>query len=281
MSEHDVEMRAMFRTLADEARLPAEAERRLLSAARRRRKLTAGVATLSLFVAIGGIGMTSVLWNPADAPSRGTRIGAPGEQQGVRLHFDESSGECIGDQVALLNECKAELSRVLSALRNAATAQESFATTTTDASYTNRLSDLADQGFQEPADLDMKVFGPSVGDAFYCIEAFSKQLRGTLHFSSMVGSPEPGPCFAELESILKNAATAEESYATVRPGRYTDDLSKLEEEGLELREGIELTVTVGGDQYCIEAVSVDEDATLHYSSTTGRPKPGPCPRGGS
>ena len=276
MSEHDVEMRAIFRTIADEARLPVEAEHKLMSAARRKRKLTAAMGALSLFVAIGAIAAGAMLWDPSAAPSPDTEIGGPGAQ-GVPVRFDQMSGECVGDQGASLNECKAELSRVMTALKNAATAEESFATTTVDGSYTERFSDLEAEGFEKPADLSMNLFGPTVGDAFYCIEAYSEKLRGTLHYSSMVGSPEPGPCFAELETTLKNAATAEEAYFTDQV-RYTEEVSDLEEKGLKVPDGIELTIMVAGGQYCIEAVSVDAPATLHYTRNGDGPEPGPCPR---
>ena len=283
MSEHDDEMRATFRAVADQAELPVESEIRLLRAARRRRKLTAGIATLSLLVVMGGVAGAFALWSPTDDPDPGTRFGRRPGNEGGRVHYDQESGECVGEQSAALEECNEELGRVRTALKNAGTAQESHATESKGERYTDRFSDLKEQGFQKPLDIHMKIFGPAVADVFYCIEAYSDRLGATFHYSSRVGSPESGPCFPELESVLKNAATAEESYAVGNKGRYTEDVSELKKEDLMIPDGIELTIKVSGRQYCIEALSVETGAvevaaTLHYSSRTGRPEPGPCKR---
>jgi hypothetical protein len=81
---------------------------------------------------------------------------------------------------------------------------------------------------------------------------------------------------AQVESTLKNAATAEESYATVNEGRYTDQIAALEAEGLQVPPEVVLTVLASNKQYCIEGSSEELGATLHYSSTEGLPRPGPC-----
>ena len=82
---------------------------------------------------------------------------------------------------------------------------------------------------------------------------------------------------AELQSVLKNAATAEESYAVGNKGRYTRVLAELKAEGLQLPPGVELRV-VGPvrDGYCIEAQARGVRGTMHYSSTTGSPEEGTC-----
>lgn len=64
MSEHDEDLRTMFRTVADGAEQRAGAEGQLLAAARRRRLITASAATLSLLLLIGGIAGASLLWQP-------------------------------------------------------------------------------------------------------------------------------------------------------------------------------------------------------------------------
>lgn len=82
-----------------------------------------------------------------------------------------------------------------------------------------------------------------------------------------------------VESALKNAATAEESYATSHRGKYTLSVDDLVNEGWNLTPGVTLTVaSVDGFDYCLEAVHDDTpDAVHHYSSRVGMPEPGPCP----
>lgn len=271
MSEHDDQMRAIFHSVADEVQLPPGSDTKLLRAARRKRKLTAGIATLSLVLALGGIAGATSLWNPPDQ-GPGTEIGGSGEGP---AHYDETSDECVGDSDAALEECNAELGRVRSALKNAATAQESFATTTADGSYTDRFADLAEQGFEKPDEIVMEIFGPSVSEVSYCIEAYSGRLGGTVHYSSLVGSTEAGSCFPELEAALRNAAMAEESYTTSYD-RYTEDIAELRAEGLALSEDVELTITASRRKYCIEGFSVELQATLHLSSDGRVVDAGPC-----
>lgn len=81
----------------------------------------------------------------------------------------------------------------------------------------------------------------------------------------------------EVESALKNAATAQESYAVSNEGRYTDRLSDLEAEGLQLGPRIEVTIArAGRDGYCLEATAGGLVGAMHYSSTEGAPLPGRC-----
>lgn len=81
----------------------------------------------------------------------------------------------------------------------------------------------------------------------------------------------------EVESALKNAATAEESYATVNDGRYTRDIADLEREGLQVPPNVKLRVVGRArDGYCIEGRARGIDGTMHYSSTTGSPEAGSC-----
>ena len=84
---------------------------------------------------------------------------------------------------------------------------------------------------------------------------------------------------AEMESALKNAATAEESYLTVsRQGTYTSSLEVLENEGLFVSPDISLRIEVeGGTRYCIEATHDQlPDEVTHYDSDEGQPLDGPC-----
>ena len=81
---------------------------------------------------------------------------------------------------------------------------------------------------------------------------------------------------AQVESMLKNAATAEESYLTTH-SEYTTDVRALYEEGLTLIEYIPLTIEVSGSRsYCIRAVHArlpgdDPWKVATYSSDVGRP----------
>lgn len=82
---------------------------------------------------------------------------------------------------------------------------------------------------------------------------------------------------AEVQSALKNAATAEESYAVSNQGRYTDHVSDLEAEGLQLPPRVEVTIALARrDDYCLEATYGGLVGAMHYSSTEGTPLPGRC-----
>ncbi|MGH2807961.1 MAG: hypothetical protein ACRDKT_11885 [Actinomycetota bacterium] len=83
---------------------------------------------------------------------------------------------------------------------------------------------------------------------------------------------------AEIESALKNAATAEESYLTTH-SRYTERIEDLQAEGLLVPPNIQILVQArGGRGYCIMAGTAQ--VVLHYDSDTGAPAQGPCPPGG-
>ena len=81
----------------------------------------------------------------------------------------------------------------------------------------------------------------------------------------------------EVQSTLKNAATAEESFAVSHDGRYTGRLPALEREGLRLPPRVDLSITlIGRDGYCLEATSRGLVGSMYYSSTEGAPLPGAC-----
>ena len=83
---------------------------------------------------------------------------------------------------------------------------------------------------------------------------------------------------ALAQSTLKNAATAEESYATTADGRYTRRIGDLEAEGLAMAPEVQLRV-IGPvrEGYCLEATVIGLRGRLHYSSDEGTPARGPCP----
>ena len=77
-----------------------------------------------------------------------------------------------------------------------------------------------------------------------------------------------------MESAVKNAATAEESYLTSNTG-YTADVSALTSaEGLKFASEVNLTAAVdGGKGYCIKATHDNLDSTdaYWYHSSDGEP----------
>lgn len=80
---------------------------------------------------------------------------------------------------------------------------------------------------------------------------------------------------AALDASLKNAATAQESYATGGAG-YTSSVEVLREEGLIESDGVVLDVVISSfDYYCMEAT--DGLGTVRkYSSDVGTPQVGYC-----
>jgi type IV pilus assembly protein PilA len=90
---------------------------------------------------------------------------------------------------------------------------------------------------------------------------------------------------AQAESTLKNAATAQESWATGDgDGNYTEDPGDLEDEGFryaasEITFGIDAATTVAGETYCMTASSLnDTSIEFYYASWLGTPEEGAaCP----
>lgn len=80
----------------------------------------------------------------------------------------------------------------------------------------------------------------------------------------------------EISSVLKGAATAQESFATENVGTYTTDLAQLEAQGLIIPFGMDVTIVQGdANGYCIEA-SDATGATGHIASDFGAPQEGSC-----
>ena len=79
----------------------------------------------------------------------------------------------------------------------------------------------------------------------------------------------------QVESALKNAATAEEAYL-MNNGTYADSVPDLE--GFESAADVEITVERASDnRYCLEGRHDQiPDEVWAYDSVTGRPRKGPC-----
>ncbi len=81
-----------------------------------------------------------------------------------------------------------------SALKNAATAEESFATGSNGA-YTNALVDLQDEGYRASADVTLDLSNIAAGDTVFCIEAEHSSLPGEIwSYDSDVGEPVEAAC---------------------------------------------------------------------------------------
>ena len=82
-----------------------------------------------------------------------------------------------------------------------------------------------------------------------------------------------------MESALKNAATAQESYLTTSTA-YTNDTGVLASEGLKAAPDVTIAVvnTTGlNTRYCMRAThSSLTSVTYYYSSDTGRPTTVAC-----
>ena len=78
---------------------------------------------------------------------------------------------------------------------------------------------------------------------------------------------------SQTESAVKNAATAEESYATGDgAGSYTGDVTLLKGEGLRYNSKVTVTAAAASGEYCIKATHADSTAaTRYYWSGGGAP----------
>jgi hypothetical protein len=100
------------------------------------------------------------------------------------------------------------------------------------------------------------------------------------------GKPNPptpratrsNPWVAEVKSALKNAATAEESFATSSGGFYTAEIMELEGEGLQPTDNVTIVVVHASELgYCIEAAHARLTHKMwHYTSDGGQPRAGVC-----
>jgi prepilin-type N-terminal cleavage/methylation domain-containing protein len=87
---------------------------------------------------------------------------------------------------------------------------------------------------------------------------------------------------SQVQSALKNAATAQESYSTDNEGNYATTVAELEDEGLRFGatevDFVDSDITaVGSIGYCMEARSAHKSAIAWYhDSNLGVPKQGGC-----
>ncbi|MGI8426710.1 MAG: prepilin-type N-terminal cleavage/methylation domain-containing protein [Actinomycetota bacterium] len=82
---------------------------------------------------------------------------------------------------------------------------------------------------------------------------------------------------AQSQSSLKNAATAEESYATANNGSYTAVRDDLVAEGFTPSVGVTITPKLVGAGYCLDAAHVQLGEAWRFDSTVGAPVAGACP----
>ncbi len=86
---------------------------------------------------------------------------------------------------------------------------------------------------------------------------------------------------AQVQSALKNAATAEETWLTSNTN-YATAVSDLSSVGFRYSTA-DVTMTdpisaTGAQSYCLQATSAhDSTIVMHYSSDEGRPVDGACP----
>ncbi len=83
---------------------------------------------------------------------------------------------------------------------------------------------------------------------------------------------------SQVESGLKNAAIAQESFCTHAPQCYTTSIEILYQEGLQVPADVQLRVVrADRDDFCIEGhhTMLPNDVWA-YDSITGRPREGPC-----
>ena len=89
---------------------------------------------------------------------------------------------------------------------------------------------------------------------------------------------------SQVESALKNAATAQESFLTSSPtGVYATTEAELEAEGFKKAAGVKIDkiTTSTGTKWCVQASHTDLGTkTYAISSEQSDPKPGTCADGG-
>ena len=89
---------------------------------------------------------------------------------------------------------KGWVSQSTSALKNAATAAESYATGT-GGDYTGMtLTNLEDNGFNETADVDLTVVNANTDDDEFCLQAVHDPVTETWRYDSDNGEPATAAC---------------------------------------------------------------------------------------
>ncbi len=86
-------------------------------------------------------------------------------------------------------------SQVQSALKNAATAEESYATEN-NGEYTATQTDLDDQGYRASGDVTLDLSNTTAGDTVFCIEATHSSLPAAevWSYDSDAGEPVEAAC---------------------------------------------------------------------------------------
>lgn len=139
-------------------------------------------------------------------------------------------------------------------------------------------------------DRDIEALGTQEAEeAGNGIEAYAADCEGFTEAANAAGdtSPEEAPAEGEgegeevdegleaLETVVKDAAVAEESYFTSELA-YTDSVDDLEAQGFDVPEGITVDITLNGqDGYCVQA-SDDSGSVFRYDSSVGQPEQGEC-----
>ena len=93
-------------------------------------------------------------------------------------------------------------------------------------------------------------------------------------------SSEEKPAVSALQKTLEEAGAAQERYAEAHDDRHARTIAQLEAEGLEIPEGIEMTIpAVNGRarfarEYCVEAT--DEEGNVAHFDNIIKYSEGPC-----
>jgi hypothetical protein len=119
------------------------------------------------------------------------------------------------------------------------------------------------------------------------VEAYAADCEGFQEAANAAGDAAPDDAaegaegeevdegLEALETVVKDAATAQEVYLTSNAS-YADSVEDLEAEGLQVPEGITVEITLtGNDGYCVQA-SDDSGSVFHYDSSVGQPEQGEC-----
>ena len=141
------------------------------------------------------------------------------------------------------------------------------------------------EGFQEFVEThDQEVLSADVEQSAEALDTYASDCEGvdasteedTDADAADEEAPAEGGLTPEIETTLKNAATAQESYITSGAGEgYASEVSLLEENGLQLPEGITLEIEPAGDGYCMTAEDADGNVG-HISSGDLTIEEGPC-----
>ena len=161
---------------------------------------------------------------------------------------------------------------------------DEMAAATDEEAVLNDIATLktAFEDFAETRDIAALGTGPAK-EAADGVEAYAADCEGFEEAANKAGATGEDPSeggevdegLEELQTVVKNAATAEESYITSN-GTYSDSVEDLEGEGLDVPEGITVEITLNGnDAYCVQA-SDDSGSVFHFDSAVGRPEQGEC-----